>query len=153
MVFTVYKEHWLILKAQQWLRILNKLIFIDGRHLCCPFAFYSEKWLISQWLLFQLSYNPWHLNLGQLTLSCCARPPFTCLFQCWPWTRTIAQKTITKQHWKRERQVSEQCDWSWVSLIQDGMGNGTENCSEDYFSLKQLRSVVHPPPPPFFLIW
>ena len=27
------------------------------------------------------------------------------------------EKTITKQHWNRERQVSEQCDPTWMSLI------------------------------------
>ena len=31
--------------------------------------------------------------------------------------KSVHRKTITKQHWKRERQVSEQCDPSWVSLI------------------------------------
>lgn len=30
---------------------------------------------------------------------------------------TVHQKTISKQHWKRQRQVSEQCDPSWVSSI------------------------------------
>ena len=57
-------------------------------------------------------------SIERITLTCCPRLPLPCPFQCWPRTWTIPpEKTIIKQHWKRERQVSEQCDPTWVSLI------------------------------------
>ena len=60
------------------------------------------------------------LELGSIegiTLTCCARPLF-------PFPSNVGlelghgpPKSISKQHWKRQRQVSEQCDPSWVSSI------------------------------------
>ena len=46
-----------------------------------------------------------------LMLTCCALP-----FNVGLEIGQFHQKTITKQHWKGERQVPEQCDPSWVSL-------------------------------------
>ena len=49
-----------------------------------------------------------------MMLTCCARSPFPCSFHCWPQTWT----PITKQHWKRERQV--QCIravWPKLSVL------------------------------------
>ena len=59
----------------------------------------------------------------------------------------------TENHYKttlEERKTSIRAMWLKLSVLDSRWGNGTENCSEDYFSLKQLRSVVHPPPPPLF---
>ena len=51
-------------------------------------------------------------SIAVLMLTSCALP-----FNVAPEIGQFHQKTITKQHWKGERQVPEQYDPSWVSLI------------------------------------
>ena len=51
------------------------------------------------------------------TLTCCVRPRFPFPLNVGLELGQFHRKTITKQHWKRERQVSEQRDPSEVSLI------------------------------------
>ena len=49
-----------------------------------------------------------------MMLTCCARSPFPCSFHCWPRTWT----PITKQHWKRERQVQHiRAVWPKLSVL------------------------------------
>ena len=60
------------------------------------------------------------LELGSIegiTLTCCARPLFPFPPNVSLELGQVHQNTISKQHWKRQRQVSEQCDPCWVSSI------------------------------------
>ena len=57
-------------------------------------------------------------SIERITLTCGLQPPFPGPFQYWPQTwDNSTEKTILKKYCERERQVSEQCDPSWVSLI------------------------------------
>ena len=60
----------------------------------------------------------WNLQFGTLelgsiegiTLTWCAQPPFSYPLNAGLQRGQFHQKTISKQHWKRERHVSEQFD-------------------------------------------
>ena len=57
-------------------------------------------------------------SIARITLTCGLQPPFPCPFQYWPQTwDNSTEKTILKKYCERERQVSEQCDPRWESLI------------------------------------
>ena len=59
------------------------------------------------------------LELGSIegiTFTCCARPPFPCPFQCWPWTWTIPPKN----HYKttlEERKAGTRAEWPKLSAL------------------------------------
>ena len=50
----------------------------------------------------------------------CARRPFPHFVQCWPWNWIIPPKNHCKTTLEGERQLPEQCDPIWASLIVSG---------------------------------
>ena len=56
-------------------------------------------------------------SIEAITLPCCARPPFPCLFQCWPRTWTIPPKKPLQNNIGREKDryqssmTQVECPW------------------------------------------